>query len=212
MIKTAEDRGIVSEGRGYVIHVESLSSTFFDFESDFNHMFDTFRLGAKPGASKGSASPVVGKWRMDGTTDTFLELRGDGGFDLAGTTGTYRVQGQRLLMWMTGGGMEEFTFRLDGGDGLVLTSPNLGEPIRYTRTGGAANPLVGTWAGSGKELVLEANATATVDGKAATWRVAGKKLILKVGGKKKVVRYTLTGDALVLKGWKYGKGTELERK
>ena len=49
MVKTAEDRVVVAEGKGYVIHVESLSSSFYDFEDDFAHIYETFRLGAKPG-------------------------------------------------------------------------------------------------------------------------------------------------------------------
>ena len=206
LVKTAEDRAIVADGKGYVIHVESLSSSFYDFELDFQHVYDTFRLGAKAGP-RGASHPVVGTWLMDGRAGTFLELRADGSFDLAGTAGTYAVRGDALRMWMTGGGMEEFAFRL-AGDGLVLSGPNLPEPIRYHRSGGT---LTGTWEGGGKRVVFAAGGRVEVDGKSGSYRVDGTKLVLKLG-KRRVLRFTRTGDNLELKGWKFGKGTKLERR
>jgi hypothetical protein len=210
LVKTAEDRALVAGNHAYIIHVEALSDAYVDFEADFHHIFDSFRLGATPGSAP-RQGPEVGRWLMDGTTDTFFELGDDGSFDLAGTQGTYRVQSGRLLMWMTGGGMEEFSLRLDGSDGLVLSSPNLPAPIRYTRTGGAAHPVVGTWRGGGKRLVLRTDGSAEIDGQPGAFRIDGTKLVLRITGKKRLLRFRLAQDALVLTGWKFGKGTRMER-
>lgn len=131
--KMSEDRWAMVSGRVFVVHVETLAESFAHFETDFDAIFASFLPGAliPVGDDMLVDSPLVGRWIMTGANDTVLDFRADGTFDLAGTHGTYVVEGKILRMRPLANGVEEqFTWRRIKGE-LVLESPTLGEPITY---------------------------------------------------------------------------------
>ncbi|MEE8410725.1 MAG: hypothetical protein V3T05_14080 [Myxococcota bacterium] len=136
LAKVSEDRAIVENGTAYVVHVEAIASAYSAFTKDFNTLFRTLKplkgVGVIPGAQAGTAKNLVGTWLMVGAGDTVLELRVDGTFDLAGVSGIFGQEGSKLIMRPNGGGPEQYTWAVAGNE-LVLTSPTLGEPIRYRR-------------------------------------------------------------------------------
>jgi hypothetical protein len=135
MVKLAEDRMLVAGDKAYVVHVETLASAFNTYEKDFDALFAGFAIAATGGGEVGAEllkGPFIGKWAMVGSESTLFELRADGTFDLDGTPGTYRVQSNELWALPQGGEEERFDWKVKG-DELTLTSPNLGEPMRYKR-------------------------------------------------------------------------------
>ena len=217
--KVAEDRVVVQNGLAVFAHVETLDATFAMFEPDFAKIFASLALGAGGPAAVGNAGAILGKWQMKDAPDTFFDLRSDGTFDLAGVGGTYQVQGDLLITRQNNGAVENFSFALEGDD-LILSSPNLEEPIRYTRVGGApglvgivGGMLVGRWVGTGHKLELKADGKAVVDGKVGTYKVEGAILTLVVGGKKAVLGFTLLRpDTIRVTGERFGKGVDLKKK
>ncbi len=138
MKKTAEDRMVVINGIGYVIHAESLEQTFDSFAMDFTHFIDTFRPAGQQGPSQAQQTNaarlvLVGIWRMEDDRNTVLQLNPNGTMAMAGLTGMYRIEGTKLLMQIAGGQSETFTWSLTD-DTLTLTAPQLGsDPIRYKK-------------------------------------------------------------------------------
>jgi hypothetical protein len=134
--KTVEDRIVLINGVGYMIHTESLDQSYDSFASDFAHLVETF----KPAGSDQKATQqqtignlaVVGIWRMQDDRNTVLTLNPNGTMTMAAYTGLYRIDGPRLIMQLTGGTQEIFTWNVVG-DTLTLVSPQLGEQIKYNR-------------------------------------------------------------------------------
>lgn len=136
--KTCEDRMAVLKGIGYVIHSESLEANYDSFAVDFGMFVDTFRPAGMQGPSQQQATnkarmPVVGMWRMDADNTTVLQLNANGTMAMAGFAGMYRVEGDKLIMQISGGQTENFTWQL-ADDVLTLTSPSTGGPITYKRS------------------------------------------------------------------------------
>jgi hypothetical protein len=217
--KVAEDRVVVQDGVAIFVHVETLDDSFALFEPDFAQIFGTLALGKGGPAAIGNAGPLVGKWLMKDTPDTFLDLKPDGTFDLAGTSGTYQVQGDLLITRQATGAVENFNFRLEG-DELALASPNFDEPMRYVRVGAAPGAagivgpmLVGRWVGPGHKLELKANGQAVLDKQTGVYHVKGAILTLTFGSKKVVLGFTiLRADVLRISGERFGKGLDLKKK
>jgi hypothetical protein len=137
MKKTAEDRMAVINGIGYVIHAESLEQTFDSFAIDFTHFIDTFRPAGQQGPSQvqqanAARLVLVGVWRMEDDRNTVMQLNPNGTMAMAGLTGMYRIDGNKLIMQIAGGQSESFTWSL-ADDTLTLTAPQLGDPIRYKK-------------------------------------------------------------------------------
>lgn len=134
--KTVEERIAIANGIGYIIHVETLEGAFDSFVADFQHFIDTFKPAGSEQPTSAQPSmgrfPVVGIWRMEGDANTVLALNPNGTLTMSGFTGLYRVEGGKLVVQLTGGIQEVFTWNLVG-DTLTLVSPTLGEPIRYKR-------------------------------------------------------------------------------
>jgi len=134
--KTVEDRIALINGVGYMIHTESLDQSYDSFKTDFQHFVDTFKpAGADPQQQQQQTVgnlAVVGIWRMADDKNTVLTLNPNGTMTMAGYTGLYRIDGPRLVMQLTGGTQEIFTWNVVG-DTLTLVSPQLGEAIKYNR-------------------------------------------------------------------------------
>jgi hypothetical protein len=108
-----------------------MSNVFGAYSRDFAKLWASFEPG------KGLAQPVrgvalVGTWEKVGDEGLVLALRSDGTFDLGGHTGIFGQEGSSIILRPNGGGPERFSWSIDG-DILTLTSPSLGEPIRYRR-------------------------------------------------------------------------------
>ncbi len=136
--KICEDRMAVINGIGYVIHAESLEQTFDSFAVDFGIFIDTFRPAGHQGPSQQQATnasrmPVVGMWRMEDDATTVLQLNPNGTMAMAGFAGMFRVEGDKLIMQISGGTTESFTWAI-ADDTLTLTSPSTGGPIKYKRS------------------------------------------------------------------------------
>ncbi len=211
MVKIAEDQVVVAHEVGYVLHVESLQTSFFRFLADFDHLGKSFALGPDPRGAELTQSPVMGRWQMKDATDTFLDLRADGVFDLAGTMGTYRVEGANLLMWTGDGHLERFGWHIDRGE-LLLRSVNLGEVMRYQRAKSGMADLEGVWRGRGQSLQLGPGDAAKLDEAVGNYEIDGKTMVLRLAGKRRVVAFELNGDTLVVRGGPFGKGLTLHRK
>lgn len=135
MRKTVEDRITLIGGVGYMIHTESLEQSYDSFAADFAHFAETFRPAGQevqPTQQTIGNLAVVGIWRMQDDRNTVLTLNPNGTMTMAGYTGLYRIDGPRLVMQLTGGTQEIFTWNIVG-DTLTLVSPQLGEQIKYTR-------------------------------------------------------------------------------
>ncbi|MBI5511092.1 MAG: hypothetical protein HY903_20205 [Deltaproteobacteria bacterium] len=211
--KVSEDRVVVGRGVLFVAHVETLDAAFAIFEPDFAKIFASFAPAGSAAPAVRELGAVVGKWLMKDTPDTTFELRQDGTFDLAGVTGTFRIEGDLLLTRQANGAEENFNYRVEGQE-LVLSSPSFDEPMRYVRVDGALaawHPVVGRWVGVGHRLELKPSGAAVLDGKGGTYTVAGAKLTLKIGSKRIVLGITLSGNTLRLTGERFGKGFDLKR-
>lgn len=135
--KTAEDRMAVVNGIGYVIHAESLEQTFDSFSADFTHFIDTFvpagqQAPAQAQQTNAQRLVLVGTWRMEDDRNTVLQLNPNGTMAMAGFTGLYRIEGDKLVMQISGGQNETFTWNLVQ-DTLTLVAPSVGSPIKYKR-------------------------------------------------------------------------------
>ncbi|MEZ0311809.1 MAG: hypothetical protein ACAI38_08535, partial [Myxococcota bacterium] len=75
---------------------------------------------------------LVGVWRMEDDRTTVLQLNPNGTMAMAGFTGLYRIEGDKLIMQIAGGQSENFTWNLVD-DTLTLVAPQLGSPIRYKK-------------------------------------------------------------------------------
>jgi hypothetical protein len=206
--------------RGYVVHAESLATSFASFEADFELMRRSVRFtGVDPGAPEPFPTELVGLWAMAADPNTLFRLEPDGTFDLAGTAGVWRVNGPEMMTRPLGGGAEVFRWRLVDGE-LELRHDNLGEPIRYRRSSGgagaAAPTLTGRWRAKGHEVELGEGGKATVNGKAGTYRRSENLLIFELPGrgkrpKRMVTEFVLEGDRLTLADGDFGDGVVLER-
>jgi hypothetical protein len=134
--KTVEDRITLIGGVGYMIHTESLDQSYDSFNADFAHFIETFKPAGQDAKQANQQTvgnlAVVGIWRMQDDKNTVLTLNPNGTMTMAAYTGLYRLDGPRLVMQLTGGTQEIFTWNVVG-DTLTLVSPQLGEAIKYNR-------------------------------------------------------------------------------
>ena len=135
--KIVEERIVVVNGFGYILHTESLDSTFDSFADDFKHFADTFQ--PKSGETGGTTvmaaqrSAIVGIWRMESEPTTTLVLNPNGSLTMGNLQGQYRVEGNKLIVQLNGSVQETFTWRKMG-DSLTLSSQALGaDVIKYKK-------------------------------------------------------------------------------
>jgi len=134
-MKMVEDRLATYRQTIYLVRVEALAEAFAPFEADAVTLFASFRprgVVPEPDSPGLIASPIIGRWALDGDATTIFELRSDGTFSLAGASGEFRLDGATLVTKAQGDGEEAFAFVVQG-DRLTLSSPALGEPLGYTR-------------------------------------------------------------------------------
>lgn len=133
LLKMVEERVAVIGGTGFVVHVETVAEAFGTFEPDFAQLFASFvPKGVKAKSAAVVTSSIVGAWVMVGDNDAKLDLKPNGTFRMSGMSGTYRIDGNKLVTQVVGTGQETFAWELLEGD-LILSSPAFDEPIRYRR-------------------------------------------------------------------------------
>lgn len=133
--KMQEDALFLQGGTVYMLHVEALAEVFGTFETGFGTLRDTLQfsaLGPEDPALQGLTSPLVGRWAMRADPSVILHLRADGTFTLAGSAGTFRIQGGAFVMLAHGGTDERFHWTVRGTE-LVVRSEAHDELIVYDR-------------------------------------------------------------------------------
>lgn len=136
--KIVEERITIINGFGYIVHAESLESTFDGFADDFKHFADTFQPkggGEVAGTTVISAQrmALVGTWRLVSDPTTALVLNPNGTLTMGNLQGQYRIDANKLIMQLNGSVQETFNWSKLG-DTLSLTSPSLGaDVIKYKK-------------------------------------------------------------------------------
>jgi hypothetical protein len=220
LVKLAEDAFSVQAGVGYVVHAETMEDSWAKFAGDFERLTASLRFSSvDPNTPSPFPKELCGRWLMSGTTDTIFELRSDGTFDLAGTTGAWRVSGDKMMTQPVGGGREVFVWRLVNGE-LEVTNENLGGSIRYRRFDGALPleslpkpTLTGVWKAKKHKLEIKGNKEVVLDGVAGTYTEADGLLIMRLGKNRKqvVAGYLLNGNKLTLTQDRFGSGMTFDR-
>ncbi len=134
-LKMVEDRMAVYGQTVYLVRTEALAEAFTSFEDELEVLFSTFRplgINTPSDPTRLTVGPLVGRWALESDPSTVFELRSDGSFDLAGTGGSFRLLGSRLITVARGGVQEEFGWQVRG-DTLTLSSPAFSEPLSYVR-------------------------------------------------------------------------------
>jgi hypothetical protein len=204
LVKMAEDKVALADGRGFIIHMETLADAFPSFEADFDELVASFRpknlmLTDSP-AQMQAQRELFGRWAMKTDPSTVFDLRSDGTFDLAGAKGVWKVENNQLVALAEGGGEERFRYVLKGAS-LELRGAGLPEPILYVKQTPAAE-VTGKWASEGHRLQLGPGKSAMLDQSPGTFSVKDGAIELVLGKKKQklTLRYRLDAGRLVLDG------------
>ena len=134
LAKMAEQRLVVHNRVGYVVHVEALAEAFVGYERDVQALLRSFALGPTPKASAPRRHPHMsdlnGAFRSRSGAHT-LELTPGGTLVLDGNAGTYRVDQGTLVATFA---QDTQVFGLDfAGDALVLSGGPFGEGESFLR-------------------------------------------------------------------------------
>lgn len=143
--KMVEQRLLVADGVGYVLHAETLADAFPVFEADVLELQRSFHLGASTQVQAPKAHlrlrDLLGVWRSEGG-EWRLQLTPGGAIGLNDAHGTYHFD-QGTLIANLADGTQIFTYELHRGV-LVLTGGPFGKGQRFVRVQevGAAPPLL----------------------------------------------------------------------
>lgn len=117
-------------GHAHVLHFETLESKRGAFTRDLDRMIASY----EPLVGRGVYGGLVGNWiNLGGGPDLILEE--DGRFQLGPLKGGYQADGGRLVLRVPEGGESYRYAQVD--NTLTLSSPNLGDDMKFRRSGAA---------------------------------------------------------------------------
>ncbi len=127
-VRAIEVYALHAYGHVHVLHFETLQKKRGAFTRDLDRMLGSYRAVA----GKGMYATLVGTWiNLGGGPDLVLEE--DGRFQLGPLKGGYQADGGKLVLTIAEGA-ESYRYVLDG-NSLVLSSPNLGDDMKFRRSG-----------------------------------------------------------------------------
>jgi hypothetical protein len=127
-VRAIEVYALPAFGFVHVLHFETLDKKRGGFTRDLDRMMSSY----VPLAGKGTYATLVGTWiNTGGGPDLVLDE--DGRFQLGPLKGGYTADGGKLLI-CPGAQCEGYHYTLDG-TALSLSSPNLGDDMKFKRSG-----------------------------------------------------------------------------
>jgi hypothetical protein len=127
-VRAIEIYALPAFGFVHVLHFETLDKKRGGFTRDLDRMLSSY----VPLAGKGTYATLVGTWiNTGGGPDLVLDE--DARFQLGPLKGGYTADGGKLLI-CPGAQCESYHYVLDG-SGLTLSSANLGEDMKFKRSG-----------------------------------------------------------------------------
>lgn len=208
---TSETIAVVGD-HAYVLHGESVAQAFSTFADDLRRMSSSFTIPRRVAIDP----KVVGRWSMQVDAATVLTLNADGGFDLAGTTGRFRADGNTLVTTPSGGKSERFDYRVQG-DRLSLRLQNTDSVFVYQRIASRPTLLFGRWQAGERRLRLSPGGVAIYGKRTGRYRVDDGMLLFRFKGQsRQAVQYDLGADRtgqpiLTLRGGNFGPKTVFSR-
>ncbi len=198
----------VVEGRAYLLHGETVAEAFGSFSDDFLSMTQSFTLPHRNRLDRN----LIGRWRMRVDPTTVLSVRPNGTFDLAGSTGRYRIEDDVLVTKPDGGKAERFHYRVRG-DHLMLKLEAGEMQHDYERIIEKPTSLFGYWRAGERRLRLSPGGIVIFGRRNGRYRVGDGMLLFKFKGeKRKAFQFDLGADkagvaTLTLRGGEFGKRT-----
>jgi len=129
----AVDHVVFAYGHAHFIHFETADGHYASFQKDLAAILASYT----PLAGRKLYQPVMGRWQLVGSSDaTLLALGADQFFTMGPKTGTYRVDGKRLIL-QDGLGTETYRYLVDA-EVLSIHNDNLKEPLSFKRVSAAA--------------------------------------------------------------------------
>lgn len=215
-VRAIEVIALHAYGHVHILHFETLQEKRKAFTRDLDRMMASYQALV----GKGVYATLVGTWiNLGGGPELILEE--DGRYQLGPLRGGYQADGGRLVLRVGADG-EAYRYVLEGNQ-LTLNSPNLGEEMKFKRSGAqrvkvdpgtviATGPLtreqlIGTWRvvdnASTDVLKLQLGATGSVafGGLSGRWRYStGRLTITSVQNVEVTYSASMNDGKLVLGG------------
>ena len=226
-VRAVEIYALHAYGHVHVLHFETLESKRSQLTRDVDRMLASYQALV----GKGVYATLVGTWiNLGGGPDLVLDE--DGRFKMGPLNGGYQADGGHLVLTVTEGG-ESYRYVLVD-NSLTLSSPNLGDDMKFKRSGAqrvhadegpkpSAGPLtreqlIGSWrvvdAASTDVMHLKLAPTGSVSfgGLSGSWRYStGRLTITSTANVTITYSASLTDGKLVLGGGDLDKELTLVR-